>query len=901
MGTIRKVIGALLLITAILVTQIPVVETNAAPSSDFQIDKTKLVKYTGTASSVSIPSTIKTIGAEAFAGNTTLTSISIGENVTEIEYGAFKDCSYLNNIKLPNSLTTLGNAVFSNNTSLKKIILPKNLENLGSGVFAGCDKLSTIEIAKENPNFVFEKNALYDKNKTLLYCYTEGAKSTSYSMPDSVIDIDEYAFWGNDSLKEIKFSINLREIPSYAFSNCRNLLAISVPYSVKTIDSKAFENCISLQKVMIPASVSYIHATAFDGCPKLVITADSGSVAHEFYQNWKLIHKTEVDTEKEEGDTVVDSGGNVYIVGSDGKLTKVESGSSSSSSSTSSSSAIHDPSNVDYVPEFDPIATSEDGVLGKTMIVGSSAVVIMDSPEMQVVTGLNNRDVYADEETNNTTSGYVDESKGDTLPKYAIVNDHITNYAYYGDMDLYTYSIPDNITKIGDFAFARSNLNSINIPKGVTTIGYAAFYHCDNLKEISIPETVTWIEPSAFAYTGWLNAWAANTATDDFLIVGDGLLIAYKGSNKYVEIPDTVETIAPACFLGHSEILGVNIPDSVTIIGEEAFKDCTSLQEVHGASNVVKIQDRAFENTNLKEITIHEYVEQIGIGAFHCDADGERVAIFKGDDLPALSFTETTAGLNNNLLQPAFTGNWTAVLNSEDVKLTNSLFNNNQLGFVGDIATRDSNGNLKVFTTRKTNSDTKNKITINSTVNGWSSDKVTVGFNYSGEYHLSLTDKSSSTLEEAFKRIYGNTLPAMKVFEMTLTDATDTVELTKLGNNPLTVTVPLPTEIKGNTVHAVVLDEDGQLEKLSSSIEKTVGKDYVKFSTNHLSTFAIYAMGEDGTVQIENGAAVTTVSGKKDYSPNTGDNSIHPKWFVAVGISAIAIALMAYKPKKRRK
>ena len=61
MGTIRKVIGALLLVTAILVTQIPAVETSAAPNSDFQIDKTKLVKYTGTATSVSIPSTVKTI------------------------------------------------------------------------------------------------------------------------------------------------------------------------------------------------------------------------------------------------------------------------------------------------------------------------------------------------------------------------------------------------------------------------------------------------------------------------------------------------------------------------------------------------------------------------------------------------------------------------------------------------------------------------------------------------------------------------------------------------------------------------------------------------------------------------------------------------------------------------
>lgn len=899
MGRIRKVIGALLLITAVLVTQVPAVETSAAPSSDFQIDKTKLVKYTGTASSVSIPSSIKTIGAEAFAGNTTLTSISIGENVTEIEYGAFKDCTYLTNVKLTDSLMTIGNAAFSNNISLKKITLPKNLENLGSGVFAGCDKLSSIGIAKENSNFVFEKNALYDKEKTLLYCYTEGSKSKSYSMPDTVIDIDEYAFWGNDSLQEIKFSTNLKEIPSYAFSNCRNLLAISVPYSVKSINSKAFENCISLQKVMIPASVSYIHSTAFDGCPRLVISADSSSVAHEFYQSWKLLNKTEVDSEKEEGDTVVDSGGNVYIVGSDGKLVKVE-GSNSSSSSSSSSSAIHDPSNVDYVPEFDPIATTEDGVLGKTMIVGSNAVLIMDSPQMQVVNGLNIREVSAEEENANNIN-YVDESKGDALPKYAIVNEHITNYAYYGDTDLYTYTIPSNITNIGDFAFSRSNLKSINIPKGVTNIGYAAFYHCDNLKEISIPETVTWIEPSAFSHTGWLNAWASNTAADDFLIVGDGLLIAYKGNQKYVEIPNNVETIAPACFLGHSEILGVNIPDSVTIIGEEAFKDCSSLQEVHGAENVVKIQDRAFENTNLKEITIHEYVEQIGIGAFNCNTDSERTVYFKGDSFPKLSYTESTSRLSNDLLKPAFSGNWTAIIDDSSLELKNTIFDNRHLGFVGDIATKDSSGNIKVFDTIVQVSQRDNSVIVNADLSQWSSGQISTSLNYSGEYHLTIKEQPKTVIEDAFKRVYGNSVPAMKVFDMTLTDVTDTVKITGLGTNPLTVTVPLPTEIKGNTIHAVILDEDGQLEKLSASIQKKDGKDYVQFSTNDISTIAIYAMGEDGTVQIENGEAVTTVSGKKDYSPNTGDNSIHPKWFVAVGLSALAIAFMAYKPKKNRR
>lgn len=598
MRTIHKVIGALLLVTAILVTQIPTIETGAAPNSDFQIDKTKLVKYTGTATSVSIPDTIKTIGAEAFAGNTTITSISIGKNVTEIEYGAFKDCSYLNNVSLSDSLITLGNAVFSNNTSLKKIVLPKNLKNLGSGVFAGCDNLTTIEIAKENPNFIFEKNALYDKEKTTLYCFTEGAKSTSYSMPDSVIDIDEYAFWGNDSLKEILFSTNLKEIPAFAFSNCRNLLAVSIPYSVKNIDSKAFENCINLQKVMIPASVSYIHTTAFDGCPKLVISSDSGSVAHTFYENWKTTNQTAVNSGNEQSNTVVDSGGNIYIVGSNGKLEKVESG-SNATTSAGSDSALNDPSNVDYVPQFDPIAIQEDNILGKTMIVGSNAVIIMDAPQLKVVDSITTEEIPGDTQPDNTTQT-PEKSKDDILPQDTIIDDYITNYAYYGDTDLYTYTIPSNITRIGDFAFARSNLKNINIPKGVTTIGYAAFYHCDNLTDISIPETVTWIEPSAFSHTGWLNSWTSNTSASDFLIVGDGLLIAYKGSSKYVNIPDTVKIIAPACFLGHSEILGVKIPDTVSIIGKEAFKDCTSLQEIHGANKVITIQDRAFENTNIK-------------------------------------------------------------------------------------------------------------------------------------------------------------------------------------------------------------------------------------------------------------------------------------------------------------
>ena len=73
-----------------------------------------------------------------------------------------------------------------------------------------------------------------------------------------------------------------------------------------------------------------------------------------------------------------------------------------------------------------------------------------------------------------------------------------------------------------------------------------------------------------------------------------------------MEIPDGVETIAPACFIGHEEIEGVKIPDSVTIVGEEAFKDCTNLSSA-SFSNCMVIPYEAFAGcSNLSEVSFPE-------------------------------------------------------------------------------------------------------------------------------------------------------------------------------------------------------------------------------------------------------------------------------------------------------
>lgn len=918
MARIRRIIGILLLITAFLVTQIPGSKSSAAASTDFQVDGTTLVKYTGTASSVSIPSGIKKIGAEAFAGNASVTSISFGKDVREIEYGAFKDCIGLVSVALPDSLEIIGSGAFSNNSSLKRVAIKKNLKDLGSGVFAGCSNLTTVSVDKDNPNFIVSDGALYSKDKTALYAYFGGNKATSYTMPQTVTKVVDYAFWGNEALQEIILSSSLREISGYAFSNCKALSRIAIPYSVRSIDTKAFENCTALAEASIPASVVFIHSTAFDGCSSLEIVADKGTNAYDFYQNWKrdnrgrAIETTSPEvadvssvSDNSSGDNSAPQEGSVYVVGGNNQISTTNRTNSSNANqgtgaSADTNQALYHPSNVDYIPQTDPLEGAEDGVVGKTIVVGQSAVVLMDS-SLTVNSGLTIRAISQEEEEE-AIGSFVDEDKGTALPKYAIIDNKITANAYYGSDRLGDYTLPSNITAIGDFAFARSTIASVSIPEGVREIGYAAFYHCDQLTAVTIPSTVSWIDSSAFSYTAWLNNWGNDKNTGDFLIVGDGVLLAYKGNSQLVEIPAGVKTIAPAVFAGHDEIQGVNIPDSVRIIGEEAFLNCSSLSSLQGGRYLSEIQDRAFQNTALTEITIPDTVETIGVAAFSCEENqGGRTVVFEGNVLPKLGASDRSKRVSNSALrQPAFSGNWTAILTDEGLNKEGTIFEKGSLGFTGKVAVVNG-GQRKQIDTLSLENQAGGGIQITSAVEEWPAEQVTASIPYEGSYLLTIQPDSRTNVEEAFKRIYGESVPEMFTFNMTMKDSTDSVELTRFGTRPLEVRVPLPNNISGSEVHVVALDEDGQLELLSSSLVQQVGDGaYVKFSTTHLSSFAIYALGENDSRLIENGNILyTSVSGKKDYSPNTGDSSIHPKWFIALGTGAVAVILIFGRPKRK--
>lgn len=368
--SMKKTVGAvtlMLLFAAAVILHLPVadVEAETTATADFQINEGVLVKYQGTAKSVSIPKGVEEIGEEAFADNSTLVSVTIPSSVEKISYGAFANCTSLEQISIPTGVEELGNAVFAGCSNLKRVSLGKDLETVGNAVFAGCQELEKVNVSSKNPYLSYSSGVLYDKKKTVVIEMLPGRKKTSYSFPSTVEDIRPYAFWGAENLKTVFLSQKLHEIPAYAFSNCNALTGVEIPYSVYSIDMKAFENCTSLEEAIIHPSVNFIAETAFDGCDSLKITAEEGTTGYEFALNHPVSGE---ETDENQTDKAENKG---------------NAGTTESSSATGGTgSSGTNGSGTGYV---DPLEATEDSsVRGKTIVVGGEAFVIVDDTGLTV-------------------------------------------------------------------------------------------------------------------------------------------------------------------------------------------------------------------------------------------------------------------------------------------------------------------------------------------------------------------------------------------------------------------------------------------------------------------------------------------------------------------------------------
>ncbi|MBE6690267.1 MAG: leucine-rich repeat domain-containing protein [Ruminococcaceae bacterium] len=245
-------------------------------------------------------------------------------------------------------------------------------------------------------------------------------------------------------------------------------------------------------------------------------------------------------------------------------------------------------------------------------------------------------------------------------PIVAINEDAFNNYMC---SNVTSVVLSDGITSIGDRAFSLCrNLISITIPNGVTKIGAKAFQGCENLVSITIPNSVVNIREDAFeGCNGVIQKENGVSYVDKWIVDCDDEVMS-------VTLRDNSVGIANYAFWGCGNFETIVIPDSVRNINPFAFSCCDTLtQLVFGKeSELTSIGYRAFYKTKLASIVIPNSVTNIAEEAF-CDCDYRAKVYYGGTENTRQNIS--IGGSNGNLtnfatwfyysdIRPSLTGNW---------------------------------------------------------------------------------------------------------------------------------------------------------------------------------------------------------------------------------------------------
>lgn len=206
--------------------------------------------------SVTFPGTLKKIGDNAFYGCSKLKSVNIPDNVTSLGTDVFYNCSQLSSVKIGKGITKIDSRTFYNCTSLKSLSFPSTLKEIGINAFTYCNAL---------PSLTFPSSVTRICGDAFKHC----SGLTSVSIPGNVKTIESGAFEFCKGIKTLSLGNGINEIGSTAFRECTGLTSVSIPNSVAKIGAYAFSNCTGLTNLQIGNSVSEIGNYLCVNCTSL--------------------------------------------------------------------------------------------------------------------------------------------------------------------------------------------------------------------------------------------------------------------------------------------------------------------------------------------------------------------------------------------------------------------------------------------------------------------------------------------------------------------------------------------------------------------------------------------------------------------------------------------------------
>ena len=458
------------------------------------------------------------------------------------------------------------------------VLLTKELEYNFKAPDENVTYIAKWKIADELKNFEFKSGTSY--------CEITGIKDktvTEVIIPDYVTSIASSSFLNCGSLTSVTIGRGVKSIGDSVFNGCDGLKSVIIGNSVTSIGQRSFYNCSSLTSVNYAGTIDQWVQIEFNN-----YYANPLYYAKNLYVNNEIVTEVNITTA-----TKI----NAYAFYGYNRLTSVTIG---GSVADIGDSAFLGCNNLTK-------AQINDGVQS----IGFSTFCNCENLN-EITLPFVGKTLYG---TNSTHFGYIFGAS-----KYS------DNYKY----------VPSSLKKvvitgganIDNEAFAScQSITSIELGKGVHSIGYRAFAYCGSLASIVISENMTGITGDAFSECGKLTSVNYTGTIDQWVqIVGLFALMSKKTSKKLfinnelvTEANITTATkINAYAFRRCESLTSVTIGNSVTEIGSSAFEACSNLTSVTMGNGVTSTSDYSFKGCqNLKSITIGNSVTEIGYEAFY--------------------------------------------------------------------------------------------------------------------------------------------------------------------------------------------------------------------------------------------------------------------------------------------